>query len=742
MDGNASGEDERSIADELSTCSKSFRSLLAQPNSTKPELTSQVPYKQWKEEFGRLRTWSANIGAHQRGNTSLDFRLRDASHIQNRVAELLTELNELLSDTLTFLEDAKTVDDGESNHSDQEDESEYEELHSSVVLRIDCLFDLSLVIRKPAKVDRLAAFNKARGIAFSEFDLSHVEHKLPYAPQELQKGLASAVTLRRSVLKYYESHQGKYARGIKKVFDDENATSEAPPTEFSVNAATEFYPDDDTRSTSGDSNQSMKSIMESGRRLHIPIPAEVHDGKPYSCPYCHYLLDIYDPRKYARHVFEDITPYQCIFENCPHKLDLLASKSAWLRHVTESHHTEWQALSSANRCFMCGDSDYTAKGVAKHVARHLEDLAMFVLPVPDNDEDYTSDEELAPSQIANLQDISDSEEEPPAHHEPNVVTPLHATMTMEESDESESSFRGTIAALAMEHDERTAYIPKITEDGENPTESFKVTLSDEEMWEEMWEPNERTLAANIEASRKARPVGSKIRGVDSKRMASHGLDLERMNVGEIDPTDMSPAGQRDTQTLATLESHDLTAHGSSNFNNDAHDVATGGSLTPRDFSKPPRTQPFSEDGTLERATSDNGAEGRSDDGLTSPAENNPGRDKLKMTREEREAQYKILRDRIFADFQKSLRIDNLKDDNEDPIPEGARWTKISRALVNPQALEEAHERFEERDDYIFVLRVLTRAEIDELAESTRLIRGKLCHLPSYLTNTGRRTERA
>jgi zinc finger CCCH domain-containing protein 13 len=58
------------------------------------------------------------------------------------------------------------------------------------------------------------------------------------------------------------------------------------------------------------------------------------------------------------------------------------------------------------------------------------------------------------------------------------------------------------------------------------------------------------------------------------------------------------------------------------------------------------------------------------------------------------------------------------------IPPGARWTKIDRRLVNPEALEEAKERFEERLDCVIVLRVLTKEDIQKLADRTREIRGK------------------
>ena len=56
------------------------------------------------------------------------------------------------------------------------------------------------------------------------------------------------------------------------------------------------------------------------------------------------------------------------------------------------------------------------------------------------------------------------------------------------------------------------------------------------------------------------------------------------------------------------------------------------------------------------------------------------------------------------------------------IPVGARWTRIDRKLVNPEALERAKERFEERMDCVIVLRVLTKDEIQKLADKTKQIR--------------------
>ncbi|KAL1860068.1 palmitoyltransferase pfa5 [Paecilomyces lecythidis] len=64
----------------------------------------------------------------------------------------------------------------------------------------------------------------------------------------------------------------------------------------------------------------------------------------------------------------------------------------------------------------------------------------------------------------------------------------------------------------------------------------------------------------------------------------------------------------------------------------------------------------------------------------------------------------------------------LKDAQKNGIPPGARWTKIDRRLVNPAALEAGHERFEERAEYVIVLRVLTKEEIQAYAVKTQEIR--------------------
>lgn len=69
-----------------------------------------------------------------------------------------------------------------------------------------------------------------------------------------------------------------------------------------------------------------------------------------------------------------------------------------------------------------------------------------------------------------------------------------------------------------------------------------------------------------------------------------------------------------------------------------------------------------------------------------------------------------------------------KDDkSKADVPPGARWTKISRKLVNPDALTIGEERFEAREDYVWVFRVLNKAEIEAYTAATAQLRGSLEH---------------
>ncbi|CAK7271531.1 hypothetical protein SEPCBS119000_004654 [Sporothrix epigloea] len=82
-----------------------------------------------------------------------------------------------------------------------------------------------------------------------------------------------------------------------------------------------------------------------------------------------------------------------------------------------------------------------------------------------------------------------------------------------------------------------------------------------------------------------------------------------------------------------------------------------------------------------------------------------------------------------------------KDDKtkQQGVPPGARWTRISRKLVNPEALTIGKERFEVRDDFVIVLRVLSREEIEAYTIATAQIRDQ--HQKEYDRSMRQRDDR-
>lgn len=81
-----------SISLAVSTCFKKFSQIKAQVKRPDYINEDDVGAIAWVDEMGRLRIWAANIGAHQKDQSSLDFRLRDASHISKQVIKLHEDL--------------------------------------------------------------------------------------------------------------------------------------------------------------------------------------------------------------------------------------------------------------------------------------------------------------------------------------------------------------------------------------------------------------------------------------------------------------------------------------------------------------------------------------------------------------------------------------------------------------------------------------------------------------------------
>ena len=373
------------------------------------------PRATWEDEASRLSLWGSNIGAAQyKANTSLDFRLRDADTVRLQIHKNLSNLDDALHEALECIgeltrpwasdrnsehlegsmtsqtrwtgsppqESASVLSQQDSNSS-SDNEASAEDLRAAfedVVSLINSLFRMTLYIRNPSRRDQLKHRDTSGVANFETFDVSHVENKFPKAVGLLTERLGQANTVRRANLRYWERHH-------KKLAFDETVNDAATVAPLSESVATAFQPvqleeeEKDTRS-----HFSGTSYMESllgGESVRRPdLPEEGRAGAPFQCPVCCYIVTVSGRREWMKHVFFDLQPYVCVFEDCRTPFLLYEIRRDWFAHVRKSHLPKDGTSPQIQQlqCPLCHDDVRSLPSIRRHLARHLEEVALFSLP--------------------------------------------------------------------------------------------------------------------------------------------------------------------------------------------------------------------------------------------------------------------------------------------------------------------------------------------------------------------------
>jgi hypothetical protein len=211
----------------------------------------------------RFKAWAVNIAALQGAHlqSSLDFRLKEAPEIRQRIVKILTALIESLHEGLclcpylicltNYLKALLIVDGTEPNEkwdvgaiSDSDDDnastpeeatqtSDLGQLFTAIKTANSSLMKLSMVIRNsPARDDYLKAASRYHFDA--RYDIGHVKEKHGAAKRSsdwLLERLGKAITRRRQYLKYREDRHIKLSKdwGEEAAAEVDMAGLEAPP---------------------------------------------------------------------------------------------------------------------------------------------------------------------------------------------------------------------------------------------------------------------------------------------------------------------------------------------------------------------------------------------------------------------------------------------------------------------------------------------------------------------------------
>jgi O-acetyl-ADP-ribose deacetylase (regulator of RNase III) len=230
-------------------CVLQFQSLSASLSTGDDVAKDHLNSEALEDEHGRFRVWSGNLGALQKGHSSLDYRLRDSPLLETNILKLLDELRTNLSEALAVVSgsrlpyekqakaDSDDEDDDWSQNEEDSDEdeesgspkSELEQRFLDVVDIIDNLYKLSVRIRSPTLRSRSLKAASFRPVdpetgvdtfeQYAVFDAQYTRELLAHirppseqddsADDYLVERLSKAITLRRRQFKYWRRHRDK-----------------------------------------------------------------------------------------------------------------------------------------------------------------------------------------------------------------------------------------------------------------------------------------------------------------------------------------------------------------------------------------------------------------------------------------------------------------------------------------------------------------------------------------------------
>ncbi|KAF5879364.1 putative ankyrin repeat protein [Botrytis fragariae] len=435
-----------------------------------------------RETFAHYKAWGNNIAAFQNVmiRSSLEFRLREATEIQQRVLKILANLQVSLYEAALIITgkepneswpaEEHSDSDNEEPDSKPEQTSELQELFKAMRDANTNLLKLSMVIRNsPDRDDYLKAATRYGFDA--SYDIGHVREKHGSAKNSadwLIVRLGKAITRRRQYLKYRNDHHGKLTRDWDDVMineEEDKTIALTKATTFVENTtAVQTHGSDLGGSFGSQTSYEATTMGESTGVLNVPshpkmgfedVPFQF--GSPFQCPYCLTEQVVKNRSAWKRHVFRDLKPYVCTFKGCDQRM--FSSRNEWFAHELQNHRREWACQQcqhapfssssayevhlnschqvelkgsqlkalllqseepvdkvSATACRLCDqwetnieDKEYdykrlfpdkgqpsqshgTSRQFRRHLGRHMEQLALFALPM---NEDAMEDNSLS-----------------------------------------------------------------------------------------------------------------------------------------------------------------------------------------------------------------------------------------------------------------------------------------------------------------------------------------------------------
>ncbi|KAF2400547.1 hypothetical protein EJ06DRAFT_434184 [Trichodelitschia bisporula] len=345
------------------------------------------------DEKGRFSLWTTNIGAHRSGKSSLDFRLRDSSHLQLQVVKLLRKLADNLAEADEILSGKRVPwDELPSDDSDSESDSDSDaafpppseateigQIMNSITNTLTLLLRLSASIRNPTQHDRWLNSKSIDTSAFEHWDIEHVRAKFPQTDELRAERLGRGISRRRQFFNYRKQHRERLAQGFEPAEPTATESQKPAPTIVQSTVASSIPEmakmptsnaplEDDEQSDIAFTATSFATSVAQGSKLTVPLlPCGTEYDKPFECPFCCSIVEMEDRRAWKKHVFADLAPYMCLSGECVMENQHFPSRHSWMQHEFNTH---WTTLVCV---FGCPNSFSSKQTLRDHLIQHHQE---------------------------------------------------------------------------------------------------------------------------------------------------------------------------------------------------------------------------------------------------------------------------------------------------------------------------------------------------------------------------------
>jgi hypothetical protein len=459
-------EDSALIANHVQLCFAGFAKFCLSFAKADTATKHKVAPFNVNDEIGKFRLWCGNIAAHRRGRSSLDYKLREASHIRDRVLDLLRNLesiireaNEIVSGERVPWEDMSDSD-SDSDYLDNDlvhkeaGTTELQQLISNMADIVTCLMRLSMAIRNPAPHDQFKESVHIDTSHFEVFDIEHVRGKFPNAGEHLVIRLGKAISRRRQYLRYRDEHHKKLEQGLQVPVPEatpsiivvpiiiapsemiQSTVASSIPFAIKASSSATGLDDEDYYEDTLSQTSYASSVSNTTRLRPPPLPEQGKDGDPFECPLCFRLTSVRTVSAWHKHVYRDLHPYVCTWEDCKTPDITYESRHDWFSHEVHAHRTFWECIDGCNisfhsrsdfrrhlqlvhidwssegrlddmmrscerttdmdaeaECVLCQQNYPSLTQLRRHLGKHHEELALFALPLYMKDEQDESDDD-------------------------------------------------------------------------------------------------------------------------------------------------------------------------------------------------------------------------------------------------------------------------------------------------------------------------------------------------------------